>query len=64
MHLPYIRYAFKERLANPDTDITIVPLMIGQIPSENQQKYGKLLAPYFSDEKNLFVVSSDFCHWG
>ena len=26
--------------------------------------YGKLFAPYFSDEKNLFVVSSDFCHWG
>ena len=20
--------------------------------------------PYFSDEKTLFVISSDFCHWG
>lgn len=26
--------------------------------------YGKLLAPYLDDPSNLFIVSSDFCHWG
>ena len=22
------------------------------------------MLPYFEDERTLFVVSSDFCHWG
>lgn len=26
--------------------------------------YGEILAKYFDDPKNLFIVSSDFCHWG
>lgn len=26
--------------------------------------YGSLLAPYLKDPQTLFVVSSDFCHWG
>ena len=26
--------------------------------------YGRLLAPYLDDSSNLFIVSSDFCHWG
>lgn len=25
---------------------------------------GALLAPYLDDPSNLFVISSDFCHWG
>ena len=23
-----------------------------------------MLAPYLADPSNLFIVSSDFCHWG
>lgn len=26
--------------------------------------YGRLLAPYLEDPGSLFIVSSDFCHWG
>eukprot|EP00959_Pyramimonas_sp_CCMP1952_P017303 367290-Pyramimonas_sp.AAC.3 len=26
--------------------------------------YGKLLSKYMNDPSNLFVISSDFCHWG
>lgn len=26
--------------------------------------YGKVFAKYFDDPKNLFIFSSDFCHWG
>ena len=28
------------------------------------QAYGRVLAEYIDDKRNLFVVSSDFCHWG
>ncbi len=30
----------------------------------SEAQYGKLLGPYLDDPENLFVVSSDFCHWG
>lgn len=26
--------------------------------------YGRLLGPFLDDPTNLFVISSDFCHWG
>lgn len=26
--------------------------------------YGQLLSKYLDDPANLFVISSDFCHWG
>ncbi len=31
---------------------------------EKEAMYGGILAPYLSDRSNLFVISSDFCHWG
>ena len=30
----------------------------------SEARYGVLLAHYLDDPSNLFVVSSDFCHWG
>lgn len=30
----------------------------------SEARYGGHLAPYLADSSNLFVVSSDFCHWG
>lgn len=43
---------------------TIVPILVGSIPPDVEATYGKLLAPYLADPQNLFVISSDFCHWG
>ena len=42
----------------------MVPLMVGKIPNDKYHEYAKLLLPLFKDEKTVFVVSSDFCHWG
>ncbi|GAA5903670.1 hypothetical protein JCM8208_003653 [Rhodotorula glutinis] len=58
MHLPYVRKVFEGR------DIHIVPLLIGSISTASEKRYGALLAPYLADPSTLFVVSSDFCHWG
>ena len=30
----------------------------------SEQQYAQVLAPYLQDPRNLFVISSDFCHWG
>jgi hypothetical protein len=32
--------------------------------ARSEARYGALLAPYLSDPANLFIISSDFCHWG
>ena len=42
----------------------LIPIMVGSIESAQEAYYGKLLAPYFDDENTIFVISSDFCHWG
>ena len=34
------------------------------MPAHSEARYGRLLAPYFDDPSSLFVISSDFCHWG
>ena len=38
--------------------------MVGEIPEHKYRKYAELLLPLFLDEKTVFVISSDFCHWG
>lgn len=38
--------------------------MVGSISNDWEETYGKILAPYLADPQNLFVISSDFCHWG
>lgn len=30
----------------------------------SEATYGRILAPYLNDPSNVFVISSDFCHWG
>ncbi len=29
-----------------------------------EARYGQILAKYADDPKTLFIISSDFCHWG
>ncbi|KAG0353640.1 Protein memo1 [Gamsiella multidivaricata] len=44
--------------------VQIVPILVGALTETTERQYGKLLAPYLDDPQNLFIVSSDFCHWG
>jgi AmmeMemoRadiSam system protein B len=62
MHLPFIKKVFSNR-----NDIKLVPILVGNLTKDKEQYYGKLLAKYLNQDKdqdNLFIVSSDFCHWG
>ncbi|CAO3600476.1 unnamed protein product [Absidia cylindrospora] len=60
MHLPYIYKIFENNIK----DIKIVPILVGSMKLAKEKHYGQLLGKYMADPKNLFVVSSDFCHWG
>lgn len=66
MHLPYIHRLLQ--LQHPNTPTAqyppLVPIMVGSTSAGTEQAFGALLAPYLADPSNVFVVSSDFCHWG
>ena len=59
MHLPYVA-----RVMQNNRDFTVIPILVGSLSPEKESKYGRIFAKYLSDPSNLFVVSSDFCHWG
>ena len=60
MHLPYVAKVMESRRGH----YTIVPILVGALSEEKEILYGKLLSKYLADPENLFVISSDFCHWG
>jgi AmmeMemoRadiSam system protein B len=38
--------------------------MVGSTSPDTERTVGSLLAPYLADPSNVFIISSDFCHWG
>lgn len=42
----------------------LVPIMIGNTSASTEKAVGKALAPYLQEAENVFVISSDFAHWG
>jgi len=58
MHLPYIKKVFGEK------QFKLVPVMVGSIDNALEEYFGKIFAKYLINSKNLFILSSDFCHWG
>lgn len=56
MHLPYIYKQFP--------NCKLVPIMVGATTPEMEAEIGKTLAKYYDDPSTVFVISSDFCHWG
>ncbi|KAK0410138.1 hypothetical protein QR680_004970 [Steinernema hermaphroditum] len=61
MQMPYIAKIMENR--SPDS-FSIIPILIGSLTQSSQAMYGKIFAKYIADPRNLFVISSDFCHWG
>ncbi|XP_041351469.1 protein MEMO1-like [Gigantopelta aegis] len=60
MQLPFIAKVMESQ----KNDLTIVPVLVGSLSADKEQQYGKLFSKYLLDPENLFVISSDFCHWG
>lgn len=66
MHLPYIWKRLEQTYGKDKSNQfpPIVPILVGDNSGAREKEFGELLAPYFRDPQNAFVVSSDFCHWG
>ncbi|KAL2890847.1 Protein MEMO1 [Ceratocystis lukuohia] len=66
MHMPYL-YKCLERThgsGNESNFPSIVPILVGDLHTDEEQEVGKLLAKYLRDPTSALIVSSDFCHWG
>lgn len=64
MHLPYIYKMLSLSFSSPNEYPRLIPILVGNTSPTKEREYGAILAPYLSDPSNVFVVSSDFCHWG
>lgn len=57
MQLPFIIKIF-------DKKSKIIPLLTGPLDDDMLLEYAKALSNYFEDPTSLFIISTDFCHWG
>lgn len=64
MHLPYIYKMLSQQFSSPSEFPTLVPILVGSTNTAAEKKFGTILAKYLADEGSVFIVSSDFCHWG
>ncbi|CAL3970196.1 hypothetical protein PZA11_006469 [Diplocarpon coronariae] len=64
MHLPYIYKMCSQFFGSAADFPPIVPILVGSTNASAEKLYGEILAPYLGDATSVFVVSSDFCHWG
>ncbi|XP_039259103.2 protein MEMO1-like [Styela clava] len=60
MQLPYIAKVMEKC----KDKFTIVPVLVGGLDRDAEKLYGEIFSSYLADPQNLFVISSDFCHWG
>lgn len=41
-----------------------MPVLVGSLSPEREASYGRIFSRYLAEPQNLFIISSDFCHWG
>lgn len=60
MQYPYIAKVMEDYRYN----FKIVSIVVGDVGLDHARKYATVLEPLLADPGTVFVVSSDFCHWG
>jgi MEMO1 family protein len=64
MHLPYIYKMISKQFKSDSEHPTLIPILVGGTSAAAERLYGQILAPYLAKPTSVFIVSSDFCHWG
>ncbi|KAG9244667.1 MEMO1 family [Calycina marina] len=64
MHIPYIYMMLSRNFSSPSEYPPLVPILVGSTKEAAEKLYGEILAPYLADPTSVFIISSDFCHWG
>ena len=61
-HSLEMQYPFLKLVLPGDTKI--VPITVGSVNDKLDVEHADILQKYYNDKDNLFVFSTDFCHWG
>ena len=61
MHLPYIQTVMSKK---SNGSFTLVPIMVGSPSVSLETEIAQELLHYYLMPNVLFIVSTDFCHWG
>jgi MEMO1 family protein len=64
MHLPYIYKMCSRQFKSEAEYPTLIPILVGGTSPSAERVYGQIFAPYLAMSTSVFIVSSDFCHWG
>ena len=64
LHLPYIYKVFEDNFKSEEDFPPLIPILVGNTSPKAERDFGALLADYLEDPGSLFVISSDFAHWG
>lgn len=44
--------------------VSLVPIIVGWADRASEEQMAQVLRQYMADDQNIFIFSSDFCHWG
>ena len=58
MEAPFLKHMFGSK------DFELIPIVMGMNGYERNLEIANDLFSLFDDDKTLFIISSDFCHWG
>ncbi|GME75391.1 unnamed protein product [Ambrosiozyma monospora] len=61
MHMPFL---YKVTQGSSNGVPKIIPIMVSGTDEKFEKKLADYLKPYFDDDSNAFIISTDFCHWG
>jgi AmmeMemoRadiSam system protein B len=65
MHIPYLWKRLEQTFGHDSSSYpSIVPILVGDGSEEEEKSFGKLFSRYLKDPETVWIVSSDFCHWG
>ena len=54
MQYPFLSYIFK------DKDVSIVPILVGEVNIAKQKEYGKIFAKYLNDDHTIFGILNNY----
>ncbi|VDP03760.1 unnamed protein product [Soboliphyme baturini] len=60
MQLPFLAKMMRSR----STSFSVIPVLVGSLTRSKTIEYGKIFAHYLAEPRTVFIISSDFCHWG
>jgi MEMO1 family protein len=61
LHLPFL---FKTMSRKSNGSWNLIPILVGQLHRDLENRIANSLLELFKRPSTLFVISTDFCHWG